>query len=39
VAESLGAAAYFRKPSDLAEFLELGALIARVVYEERSEIR
>lgn len=30
-AELLGAAAYFRKPSDLTEFLELGAIVSRVV--------
>jgi len=30
-AAALGAAHYFRKPSDLAEFLELGSVIRRVV--------
>ncbi|HYI97088.1 MAG TPA: response regulator [Bryobacteraceae bacterium] len=30
-AERLGASAYFRKPSDLAEFMQLGAIIRSVV--------
>ena len=30
-AERLGASAYFRKPSDLAEFMELGAIIRGVI--------
>ncbi len=34
-AASLGAARFFRKPSDLAEFLELGALIREVIEERQ----
>jgi CheY-like chemotaxis protein len=30
-AELLGATGYFRKPSDLSEFLELGAVVSRLV--------
>uniref|UniRef100_Q01PF9 Response regulator receiver protein n=1 Tax=Solibacter usitatus (strain Ellin6076) TaxID=234267 RepID=Q01PF9_SOLUE len=32
-AEALGAAHYFRKPSDLMEFLELGSIIRRLAIE------
>ncbi len=30
-AQQMGASAYFRKPSDLDEFMELGALVARLL--------
>jgi two-component system, chemotaxis family, response regulator Rcp1 len=33
-AAALGAAHYFRKPSDLAEFMELGSVIRRVAAEQ-----
>ena len=32
-AEALGVAHYFRKPSDLMEFLELGSVIRRLALE------
>ena len=35
-AKALGASVYFRKPTDLFEFLQLGAIIRRLIEERRS---
>jgi CheY-like chemotaxis protein len=35
-AKALGASVYFRKPSDLLEFLELGAIVRQLIEDARS---
>jgi CheY-like chemotaxis protein len=35
MAKALGASAYFRKPSDLMEFLEIGKIVRRIIEDRR----
>jgi CheY-like chemotaxis protein len=38
-ARALGASVYFRKPSDLLEFLQLGAIVSQLIDGRRSQPR